>query len=93
LPDSQRAGNARKFMTDDGFNVVEALGGVASAHGVTQSAVAIAWLLTRPAVVAPIVGANSVAQLQDLLPAADLALTADDLRTLDMASQPFSVSR
>lgn len=93
LPESQRAGNARKFMTDDGFTVVETLGRVAASHGVTQSAVALAWLLTRPAVTAPIIGANSVAQLRDVLPAAELTLTADDLTALDAASQPFSLAR
>jgi aryl-alcohol dehydrogenase-like predicted oxidoreductase len=93
IPESQRAGNARKFMTDDGFTVIETLDNIASAHGVTQSAAALAWLLTRPAVTAPIVGANSVTQLHDLLPAADLTLTTDELTALDSASRPFSLAR
>ncbi|MEO6197187.1 MAG: aldo/keto reductase [Dehalococcoidia bacterium] len=90
LPDSQRAGNASKFMTEDGFSVVDALDVVASAHRASLSSVALAWLLTRPAVVSPIIGANSVRQLAELLPAADLILTADELAALDQASQPFA---
>jgi aryl-alcohol dehydrogenase-like predicted oxidoreductase len=90
LPDSQRAGNVRKVMTEDGFRVVDALDAVAAAHSVSLSAVALSWLLTRPAVVSPIIGANSTAQLNDLLPASDLALTADELAALDAASEPFA---
>jgi aryl-alcohol dehydrogenase-like predicted oxidoreductase len=77
-------------MTEDGFRVVDALDAVAAAHSVSLSAVALSWLLTRPAVVSPIIGANSTAQLNDLLPASDLALTADELAALDAASEPFA---
>jgi aryl-alcohol dehydrogenase-like predicted oxidoreductase len=48
--------------------------------------VALAWSLTRPAIVAPIIGANSAEQLADLLPAGDLSLSADEVRALDEAS-------
>jgi len=86
LPDSQRAGGVKRFLTDDGFDVVEALAEMASAKGTTSAAVALAWSLTRPAIVAPIIGANSVEQLADLLPAGDLSLSADEVRALDQAS-------
>jgi aryl-alcohol dehydrogenase-like predicted oxidoreductase len=59
---------------------------MASAKGVTTAAVALAWSLTRPAIVAPIIGANSGEQLADLLPAADLSLSADEVQALDQAS-------
>ncbi len=90
LPKTQRAGNASKFMTEDGFKVIDALDAVASSHSVTPSAIALAWLLTRPAVVAPIIGANSVAQLEELLPAAKVTLTPEQLAALDEASRPFT---
>ena len=86
LPDSQRAGGVKRFLTDDGFAVIEALQEMASARKTTTAAVALAWSLTRPAIVAPIIGANSTEQLADLLPAGDLSLSADEVRALDEAS-------
>ncbi|HEY5638622.1 MAG TPA: aldo/keto reductase [Dehalococcoidia bacterium] len=86
LPDNQRAGGAKRFLTDDGFGVIEALEEIASEKGTTIAAVALAWSLTRPAIVAPIIGANSTDQLADLLPAGDLTLSADEVRALDDAS-------
>ena len=90
LPRSARAGGVKRFLTDEGFTVVEALAEIAAVKGTTIAAVALAWLLTRPAVVAPIIGANSHAQLADLLPAADLALSVDEIAALDSASAPFT---
>ncbi len=48
--------------------------------------VALAWLLARPGMTAPIIGANSVEQLRELLPAADLQLDDATLADLDKAS-------
>jgi len=86
LPDSRRAQNASKYMTDQGFRVIERLDGVAKAHGTAPAAVALAWLLARPAVTLPIVGANTPEQLVDLLPASELVLGPDEIRALDAAS-------
>ncbi len=86
LPKSQRAARVKKYITDAGFAVVDALDAVAHAHAATIPAVALAWELTRPAIQSPIIGANSPAQLADLLPAADLRLTADEIAALDAAS-------
>lgn len=62
---------------------------IADAHGVSVARVALAWLLTRPAVTSVIVGAKNVDQLTDNLAAVDLAgaLTADQLAALDEASR------
>jgi len=66
--------------------VLDALRSVAEAHGTTVARVALAWLLHQPAVTSVIVGANRPEQLADNLGAADLALSEDDLATLDTAS-------
>jgi aryl-alcohol dehydrogenase-like predicted oxidoreductase len=89
-PKTPRSYGARKFMTDEGFAVTDALSAIAAEKGVTDAAVAIAWLLHRPAVVAPIIGANSQAQLADLLPAANLALSDAEVKRLDEVSEPFT---
>ncbi|MDE3096426.1 MAG: aldo/keto reductase [Chloroflexota bacterium] len=89
LPESQRAGRAKEHMTDAGFGVVDALTRIAEGRGTTVAAVALAWELAKPAVTAPIIGANTPQQLGDLLPAADLRLTAAEVAALDVASASF----
>ncbi|HUF53614.1 MAG TPA: aldo/keto reductase [Dehalococcoidia bacterium] len=90
-PKSARAGGVQRFLTDDGFAVINALDEISSAKGVTIAAVALAWLLTKPAVVSPIIGANSLAQLADLLPASELSLTMDEVAALDTVSERFTI--
>jgi aryl-alcohol dehydrogenase-like predicted oxidoreductase len=86
LPQSARAYTARQYGNEAGWRVVDAVDEVAKARGTTMAAVAVAWLLAKPAIAAPIVGANSPQQLADILPAAGLRLTADEIASLDAAS-------
>jgi aryl-alcohol dehydrogenase-like predicted oxidoreductase len=87
LPESQRAEGAKGYMTEQGFAVIDALDGVAEAHDTSAAAVALAWLLAKPTVTAPIAGANTPEQLRDLLLAPELRLTAEELEALDAASE------
>ena len=87
LPESRHAERAKPYMTDRGFAVIDTLGGVAEAHETSMAAVALAWLLAKPAVTAPIAGVNTPEQLRDLLPAPELRLTAEQLEALDAASE------
>ena len=59
-------------------------------HTLMCAAVALAWQLSQPSIVASIVGANSPAQLAEQLPALDLDLSPAELQTLDVASVPFT---
>jgi aryl-alcohol dehydrogenase (NADP+) len=59
---------------------------VAAAHTTTVAAVALAWLRMQPRVVAPIASARSTEQLEQILPAATLELTADEVDRLSRAS-------
>lgn len=87
LPDSVRAqGIAGSKFNDQNFATLDKLKEIASSKGTMVAAVALAWLLSRPMMTAPIVGANSVKQLQDLLPAATLVLSAEEVAALDTAS-------
>ena len=52
----------------------------------TPAQVALAWLMARPGITAPIASATSVAQLEELLGAAALALSGEDIAALDRAS-------
>ncbi len=89
LPESQRAGRAKEYMTDQGFGVIDALERIASDRKTTVAAVALAWQLKKPAVTAPIIGANTPEQLADLLPAGDLELTLTEMSALDNAAASF----
>lgn len=86
LPRSQRAGRAKAYMTAQGFAVIDALDAVAAAHGAAIPAVALAWQLSKPAISASIIGANSREQLADLLPASELQLSTEEIASLDAAS-------
>ena len=85
---SQRIGGVRQYFTDDGWSALDAVREVASAHSTTPSAVALAWQLTVPGITAPIVGANTPAQLAEQLPALD-STTAPKSASLHAASRPF----
>jgi aryl-alcohol dehydrogenase-like predicted oxidoreductase len=87
---SVRAEAVERFRTPRGYDVLDVVHQVAIAHATTPGAVALAWLLTRPAVVAPIASARTPDQLVDLLPMADLTLEPDEIAALDAVSAPSS---
>jgi aryl-alcohol dehydrogenase-like predicted oxidoreductase len=70
------------------WRVLDAVRQVAQGRGVSMSAVSLAWLADRPAVTSVILGARTIAQLDDNLTAADLTLTAEETQLLDEASAP-----
>jgi len=74
--------------TERTWKVIDAVGEVATARGVSMAEVAVAWVTARPAVTATILGARTVAQLETNLRAADLQLTAEETAELDAASDP-----
>jgi aryl-alcohol dehydrogenase-like predicted oxidoreductase len=76
----------QKYLNDWGFGVVAALDEVANAHGSTPARVALAWLLARPCITAPIASATNEKQLSDLVEAAKLKLSAESIQRLDDAS-------
>ena len=72
-------------------DVLEATRSVAAARGVPMARVALAWLLARPGVTAPIVGATKPAHLEEALAALDLSLTAEEIATLEAPYRPHAV--
>jgi aryl-alcohol dehydrogenase (NADP+) len=83
---SPRAETARGYLDARGLAVLAALDEVAAAHDATPAAVAVAWLLAKPGVVAPIASARSARQLAAVLPAVELELSAEQIARLDEAS-------
>jgi len=73
------------------WEVVEAVQRVASDRGVSMAEVALAWLLSRPGVVAPVVGATKAHHLDTALRAVELTLTADECAALEAPYRPHGV--
>jgi aryl-alcohol dehydrogenase-like predicted oxidoreductase len=83
---SARGGAVKRFLDPYGLRVLAALDAVASAHHATPAQVALAWLMARPGLTAPIVSATSVDQLQELFGATALELSGEEVAQLDQAS-------
>lgn len=86
LGKSPRGQGVKKYLDARGRRVLAALDKVAAGAGATPAQVALAWLIARPSVTAPIASATSVAQWQEIARAAELNLGADAIRLLDEAS-------
>lgn len=86
--ESVRAQAAGRYLAAGGAAALEALDQVAAAHQTTVAAVALAWLLTRPTVTAPIASARTTGQLEEILPAVKLDLTPEEAALLSAATQP-----
>jgi aryl-alcohol dehydrogenase-like predicted oxidoreductase len=88
LGKSVRGRGIKKYLTDRGLGILRALDDVSARAGATPAQVALAWLMARPSVTAPIASATSLAQLDELLGAARIKLDADAIAALDRASSP-----
>ncbi len=87
LGKSVRGGGMKKYLNDRGFKVLAALDDAARKHNATPGKVALAWLIARPSITAPIASATSVAQVKELADAARLQLDAATVKALDEASK------
>ena len=86
LAGKARAGRVEKYLNERGLRILGALDRVAARHASTPASVALAWLIARPSVTAPIASATSLRQLESLVAAVHLTLTGADIRELDDAS-------
>jgi aryl-alcohol dehydrogenase-like predicted oxidoreductase len=87
LMKSARGAGVKKYLNDKGFRVLAALDTVAEAHHSTPGKVALAWLMARPGITAPIASATSIEQLNDLVDATKLELEQASIETLNLASE------
>jgi aryl-alcohol dehydrogenase-like predicted oxidoreductase len=90
-----RAGNdpfGDSLYTDDDFDVVDRLAEVAGERGLPPAQVALAWLLHKPGVTAPIVGATKLSHVDDAVAAAGLTLSDDELKRLEDPYRPHPIS-
>jgi aryl-alcohol dehydrogenase-like predicted oxidoreductase len=87
LSASPRGAGVKKYLDQRGLKILAALDEVASQQGVTPAQVAIAWLIARPSVTAPIASATRLTQLEDLFKAVSLKLPPAAIKELDEASR------
>jgi aryl-alcohol dehydrogenase-like predicted oxidoreductase len=73
------------------WDVVEAVKAVAALRGDKPAQVALAWLLSKPGVAAPIVGATKMSHLEDAIAAASIQLSPEEIARLESPYQPHAV--
>ncbi len=74
------------------FDIVDRVTEIAKARGVSNAQVALAWMLGKPFVTAPIIGASKMNHLEDAILATDLELTEDEVRALEELYVPHSIA-
>ena len=86
LEKKARRSGVEKYLNDRGLRILTALDAVAKPHGATQAEVALAWLIARPGVTAPIASATSLEQVDSFARAAQLKLSPPEIESLTAAS-------
>jgi aryl-alcohol dehydrogenase-like predicted oxidoreductase len=90
--ETDQFGNSMYSKTEeDDKRVVDRLGEIAEKRGAPRAQVALAWLLSKPAVTAPIVGATKPRHLDDAIAALSLKLTPDEVASLEEPYAPHPV--
>jgi aryl-alcohol dehydrogenase-like predicted oxidoreductase len=83
LGKSPRGSGIKRYLDERGFRLLAALDDIAAQHDATPAQIALAWLMARPSVTAPIASATSVEQLDEIVQAARIKLDRDTIERLD----------
>lgn len=83
---SVRGGGVSRYLNPKGFRILAALDEVSAMYKSSPAAISLAWLMARSSITAPIASATSLSQLSELVQAAHITLTPEDIRLLDEAS-------
>ena len=86
LKKSPRGGDMDKYFDERGMKILDALDEISKQNNTTPASVALAWLIQRPSVTAPIVSATSLSQLDAIIQAPELDLDSDAIRFLTSQS-------
>lgn len=86
LSKSARGQGIKKYLNERGFRILEALDAVAKQHATKPVTIALAWLIARPGITAPLASATNLDQFKDLAAAVNLKLDAASIDSLDRAS-------
>lgn len=91
LAQSARGSGVKKYLNDRGFSILRALDELAKRHSTNPTQIAIAWLIDRPSISAPIASATNLRQLSDLLASTQVKLDRSAIAMLNEASE-YTVS-
>ncbi len=80
------------YSSDSDFDIIDRLNEVASQRGVPNAQVALAWMLSKPAITAPIVGASKPGHLEDAVASLSVKLTQDEINRLEELYEPHTVA-
>ena len=86
LSQSTRGSKVSAYLNDRGFRILKALDETARAHDCALASIALAWLMQRPGITAPIASATNLAQLAELTRSIELKLSPVEIAGLDKAS-------
>jgi aryl-alcohol dehydrogenase-like predicted oxidoreductase len=87
LPDTPRGEGAQKrYFTDKRWKIHEVVREIAESKDVKMTQIALAWILTKDFITAPIIGANSVEQLEENISALEIKLEENEIKRLDEIS-------
>ncbi len=92
--ETTRGGNdafADELYSDQDFDVVDAVRSVAKERGLPPAQVSLAWLLSKPAVTAPVVGATKTGHIEDAVAATEVTLSDDEIARLEAPYRPHEV--
>ena len=80
------------YFRENDFTIIEQVQEIAKKHGVTNAQIALAWMLSKSHITAPIIGASKMAHLEEAIAALDIVLSEDEVSLLlEEASQPHPV--
>ena len=79
------------YNADSDFDIVGRLSDIATQRGLPSAQIALAWMLSKPSVTAPIIGASKSGHLEDAVAALSVKLTADEINKLEELYQPHPV--
>ena len=82
----------KRLYNEEDLAIAQRVSDVAEAHGLPMAQVALAWMLSKPVITAPIVGATKAEHLEDAIAAVDLSLTADEVALLEEPYTPHAVA-
>lgn len=79
------------YFREEDFTVADCVAEVAKEHGVSSSQIALAWILSKPYVTAPIIGATKMDHLDQAIAALDIKLSEDEVKQLEEPYKPHPV--
>lgn len=86
IESSKRSKFVEKYFTEKNFNIIKEVERIAHNHGCSLATISLAWLMAKPHVMAPIVSATNMNQLDEIILSTSLKLTESEMQTLNQIS-------